>query len=101
MSELIRKELNELLIEQPWSDGLPEQYEVFEEGDWTDAGKYEDKSDVIKHLPSGTFYIASFFRPVDYWRGYETECTAVQRCKPKLVERIEFFLTGEDDDDFE
>lgn len=92
MSELIRKELNELLIEQPWSDDLPEQFEVFEDGDWTDGGKYEYKEDVIKHLPSGTFYFASFYRTGDHWQGYETECTSVQRCEPKLVERIEFFL---------
>lgn len=84
----ISKKLFEELKENPWSDELSSDFEVFEDGDWTDEGKTEGKVDVIKHLPSGKFYEAFFTRSGDHWQGYETDVDAVREVTPKLVEHI-------------
>ncbi|QEM41223.1 hypothetical protein [Salmonella phage DS_BP2] len=88
MSKLIQNELDELLTEEPWSDELPDTFEVFVSGDWTDEGKFESKSDVVKHLPSGRFFMASFSRYGDHWQGYETSYEGSHEVTPKLVKRI-------------
>lgn len=72
-STLIHKELQELLSENPWSDELPEQFDVVKGGRWTDVGKSESKVDIVQHLPSGKFFECDFSRSGDHWQGYETE----------------------------
>ena len=82
MSKIIDDELNDLLTEEPWSDELPESYELWQSGDWTDEGKSECKVDVIKHLPSGRFFEASFTRYGDHWQGYETSFDGLCEVEP-------------------
>lgn len=86
----ILKELQEFLTEDPWSDELPEQWEVLEDGDWCDNHKSEAKSDIIKHLPSGKIFQADFYRTGDYWQGYETELTDVCEVEPYQVLVIKY-----------
>lgn len=78
----IINELKELLNEDPWTDELPDTFEVFEEGDWTDEGKTESKGDVVKHLPSGRFFQCFFSRYGDHWQGYETSLDDVAEVEP-------------------
>lgn len=76
--EDIKSELNE----NPWSYDLSDIWDVVEEGDWTDGGKFETKEDIIKHLPSGKLFEASFYRTGDHWQGYETELSSVTEVEP-------------------
>ncbi|WMX18735.1 hypothetical protein YpEc11_23 [Yersinia phage vB_YpEc11] len=82
MSKIIDDELSGLLNEEPWSDELPESYELWEDGDWTDEGKSEGKVDVVKHLPSGRFYEVFFTRYGDHWQGYETSFEGLREVEP-------------------
>lgn len=66
-------ELRQLLIEEPWSDELPEDWKVIDCGDWYDSHKSESKCDIIQHIPTGKFYRVDFYRTGDHWQGYETE----------------------------
>lgn len=66
-------ELQELLDENPWSEELPEGWEVIEDGDWTDNHKSEYKSGIVKHVETGKLFRVDFYRTGDYWQGYETE----------------------------
>lgn len=75
-------ELANLLMIEPWSDELPESFEVWLAGDWTDEGKTESKVDVIKHLPTGTFFEAFFTRYGDHWQGYETSFDGLRVVEP-------------------
>lgn len=65
------------LHENPFSYDLSDAWSVVEEGDWTDGGKFETKEDIIKHVPSGKLFEASFYRTGDHWQGYETELSSV------------------------
>lgn len=75
-------DLKSLLNEEPWSDELPDEWDVVESGDWTDCHKAESKEDIIKHLPTGRFFEASFYRTGDHWQGYETEFSSVVEVEP-------------------
>ena len=70
------------LHENPWSYDLSDIWDMIEEGDWTDSGKYETKEDIIKHLPSGKLFEASFYRTGDHWQGYDTELSSVTEVEP-------------------
>lgn len=75
-------DLKSFLIEDPWSDELPDEWDVIESGDWTDCHKAESKEAIIKHLPTGRFFEASFYRTGDYWQGYETEFSGAVEVEP-------------------
>ena len=81
MTKLI-DELESLLIEQPWSADLPEEWDLVESGEWTDSHKSESKSDIVKHLPTGRLFEVSFYRTGDYWQGYETEFSGAVEVEP-------------------
>lgn len=76
------EDLKSFLIEDPWSDELPDEWDVIESGDWTDCHKAESKDDIIKHLPTGRFFGASFYRTGDHWQGYETEFLGAVEVEP-------------------
>lgn len=81
MSKLLDT-LKSLLIEQPWSDDLPEDWEIVESGDWTDSHKSESKTDIVKHTASGKFFEVDFYRTGDHWQGYETEFSGACEVEP-------------------
>jgi len=72
MNKLL-KELSELLTENPWSDDLPEGWDIVESGDWTDSHKSESKEDVVFHAATRRHFMICFSRTGDHWQGYETE----------------------------
>lgn len=76
------EDLKSLLIEDPWSYELPDEWDVIESGDWTDCHKAESKDDIIKHLPTGRLFEASFYRTGDHWKGYETEFSGAVEVEP-------------------
>ncbi|SOL37518.1 hypothetical protein [Yersinia phage fPS-19] len=82
MSKIIADELRELLTKMPWSDELPESYELWQVGDWTDEGKTEGKVDVVKHLPSGRFYEVFFTRQGQPSTGYYTSFEGICEVEP-------------------
>lgn len=69
----ILSQLEAQLRENPWSDELSDEWEILEDGDWTDNHKSESKEDIVKHLPSGKIFQVALGRNGDYWQGYETE----------------------------
>lgn len=75
-------DMKSFLIEDPWSDELPNEWDVIESGDWTDCHKAESKEDIIKHLPTGRFFEVSFYRTGDHWQGYETEFSGAEEVEP-------------------
>lgn len=83
--------LTALLTDEPWSDELPEEFEVMVSGDWTDAHKSEIKEDIIKHLPTAQFFRVYFSRYGDHWQGYETSYEGLQVVEPRQVTVIEYF----------
>ncbi|AIT13654.1 hypothetical protein BP12A_23 [Salmonella phage BP12A] len=74
--------LANLLADEPWCDELPDEFELFVSGDWTDEGKTEGKLDVVKHLPSGRFFECFFTRYGDHWQGYETSFDGCSEVEP-------------------
>lgn len=85
---IMHEALCEQLRENPWSDELGSDWEIFEDGDWTDEGKSESKRDVVKHLPTGEFYAVYYSRYGDHWQGYETSFEGATHVEPKQVKRI-------------
>ena len=81
MTKLI-DDLKSLLIEQPWADDLPEEWDLVESGEWTDSHKSESKSDIVKHLPTGRLFEVDFYRTGDHWSGYETEFSGATEVEP-------------------
>lgn len=73
------KDIKSELHENPWSYNLSNIWDVVEDGDWTDG---DTKKDIIKHLPSGKLFEASFYRTGDHWQGYETELSSVTEVEP-------------------
>lgn len=45
--------------------------ECVDEGEWTSDGKYELKSDVYKHIPTGRFFCINSDRSGSYYSDYE------------------------------
>ncbi|SOO46609.1 hypothetical protein HOS90_gp23 [Yersinia phage fPS-53] len=85
MSERITAQevkLTNLLMIEPWSDELPESYEVWEVGSWTDEGNTESKLDVVKHLPSGRFDEVFFTRQGQPSTGYYTSFEGICEVEP-------------------
>lgn len=74
--------LQSLLRDNPWSDELPDEWEILEDGDWCDNHKSEAKEDIVKHLPSGKIFRVSLGRTGDYWQGYETEFYDAEEVEP-------------------
>lgn len=81
MSKL-KQELEALLVENPWSDELPDGFTIVKDGDWMDEGKSESKSDVVKHKESGSYFKVYFSRRGDHWQGYETEFDSASEVEP-------------------
>lgn len=82
MNSLLLTELTESLIGDPYTDFLPNGFDVIECGYWVNCHKAESRSDIVHHSESGTFYCCSFYRTGDYWRGYETELSDVHEVEP-------------------
>lgn len=76
------EDLKSFLIENPWPEELSDEWNIIESGEWTDCHKSESKEDIIKHLPTGRFFEASFYRTGDYWQGYETEFSGAVEVEP-------------------
>lgn len=84
------EDLKSSLIENPWSDELSDEWNVIKHGDWMDCHKAESKEDIIKHLPTGRLFEASFYRTGDHWQGYETELSSVHEVEPYKVVVIKY-----------
>ena len=67
-----------------FEDVDPKVYEIIEDGDWIDEGKYALKETIFKY--DGKFYRASFDRSGNHFSGYDyyfedmdTECPEVEK----------------------
>lgn len=79
--ELI-KTITESMVDNPWSDELPDAFTVVDSGDWTDSHKSESKTDIVRHDASGLYFQIELSRTGDHWQGYETEFVDVAHVEP-------------------
>lgn len=69
-------------------------WEIEEEGDWTQDCKYQNQTNIVKHVPTGKFYSYSIYRsgsPFSDWHyGHEDgdypELTEVVKAERTVVE---------------
>lgn len=70
------------------------EWEIEDVGDWTQDGKYQNKTNIVKHIPTGKFYSYSIYRsgsPFSDWHyGHEDgdypELTEVVKAERTVVE---------------
>lgn len=55
-----------------WEDG-GEDFLIVEEGDFIDEGKFSDRTDIVRFIPSGKHYAVTCTRYGNHWEGYEYE----------------------------
>jgi hypothetical protein len=67
-----------------YEDEAPD-LETVEKGEWTSEGKYEMRTDIVKHVPSGEHWAVHQDRSGSYWSDYEYGETTANRVWPKEV----------------
>lgn len=91
--ELTNKQLHELWSEEAILDENDNTlYEVVEEGEWTDGGKYQDKEVIFKDVITGKHYSFNITRSGSYFSHYEYEIWD----KPvEVVQEVKMIIVNE------
>lgn len=62
--------MNKIKIEVEDFEPVDEIYEVIDEGDWDDQGKYQYKTMIVKNKETGKFYEYTIQRSGSYFSDY-------------------------------
>lgn len=65
-----------------------DEIECVEEGDWTTDGKYQARTNIYKHLPTGRFVAVHDSRSGSYYSDYEYIYPLLNEVFPETVTQI-------------
>lgn len=70
-----------------WEE-LPDEFELIDDGDWTQEHKYQIQESIVKHKPTGKYFLLVSTRWGDYYSGFEcdrTEVVEVERVEEQVI----------------
>jgi hypothetical protein len=68
----------------------PDDWEVVKEGEWTSEHKYEHRSTIYKHVPTGRYFAVHSSRSGSYWSDYEYTDDLANEVRPVEVTVTEY-----------
>lgn len=66
-------------------DDEDESLETVVNGDWEVEHKYEHRTDIVRHLPTGRYFAIDKSRSGSYWSDYHYDEPEAREVEPKQV----------------